>query len=490
MDRTLLFFPILVLLLLLLSPTHVQSDETGFISFGISQPGLEFAKDLLINTAISSLIPLQLPQIQQTVKIPVVGKVTMRLSDIVIYQVNVSSSVVQPGHTGVTIVASGATAGLRFDWSYSYTTWLFEFTDSGVASVRVEGMEIGMTLDLYNQQGTLRLSPQECGCYVDYISITLDGGASWLYQGIVDFFEDDIISAVEDTITSKVTDAIRKLDSKFQSFSKEITFGDFATLNATITDGPIMSSDSVIIGIDGLFTQIDSEVSYGSHGKSLLSMSSCNSAENMVAISVHENVLNSASLVYFNTNKVYWIVDNLPDQKLMNTAGWRFIIPKLYKEFPNDELSLNFTILSPPVIKVKNEGIVAILDSDVIINVMDAGEVIPVACISMNIEASGFAGISLNNTLYGGISLSKLTMSLKWSKIGTIHTVLVQSVMSTLIKTVIVPVVNLYLRIGYSLPDFHGYGLQNASIVYGDSKIIICSDIAHAYEYIPHRILS
>ncbi|XP_076938073.1 putative BPI/LBP family protein At1g04970 [Bidens hawaiensis] len=351
-------------------------------------------------------------------------------------------------------------------------------------------MEIGMTLGLYNQQGTLRLSPQECGCYVDYISITLDGGASWLYQGIVDFFEDDIISAVEDTITSKVTDAIRKLDSKFQSFSKEITFGDFATLNATITDGPIMSSDSVIIGIDGLCTQIDSEVSYGSHGKSLLSKSSCNSAENMVAISVHENVLNSASLVYFNTNKVYWIVDSLPDQKLMNTAGWRFIIPKLYKEFPNDELSLNFTILSPPVMKVKNEGIVAIVDSDVIINVMDAGEVIPVACISMDIEASGFAGISLNNTLSGGINLSKLTMSLKWSKIGTIHTVLVQSVMSTLIKTVIVPVVNLYLKIGYSLPDFHGYGLQNASIVYGDSKIIICSDIAHAYEYIPHQILS
>ncbi|KAK9072257.1 hypothetical protein SSX86_008690 [Deinandra increscens subsp. villosa] len=485
-QKPLFIFPILLLLFLISSPTHIES---GFISFGVSQTGLQFAKNLLINTAISSLIPLQLPQIEQRVQIPLVGKVRMILSDIVIYEVNVSSSIVQPGETGVTIVASGATAGLRFDWSYSYSTWLFEFSDSGVASVQVEGMEIGMTLGLYNQQGTLRLSPQDCGCYVSYISIKLDGGASWLYQGIVDFFEDDIISAVEDTITNKVIDAVRKLDSSFQSFSKEITFGDFATLNATITDGPIMSSTSLLIGIDGLFTQIDSNVTSGGYEKSLLSKSSCNSPENMVAISVHENVLNSASLVYFNTNKMHWIVDNLPDQKLMNTAGWRFIIPKLYKEFPNDEMSLNFTVLSPPIIKVENEDIVATIYSDVLINVMDAGEVVPVACISMEIEASGFAGISLS-TLSGGISLSKLTMSLKWSQIGTLHMVLVQSVMSTLIKSVIVPVVNLRLRIGYTLPDFHGYGLQNASIVYGDSKIIVCSDIARVYEYIPHRILS
>lgn len=479
-------FPIL--LLLISQSTHVVSGDNGFISFGISQKGLEFAKDLMINTAISSLIPLQLPQIEQSVQIPFVGTVRMVLSDIVIYQVNVSYSIVQPGERGVVIVASGATADLSFDWSYSYSTWLFDFSDSGVASVQVEGMEIGMTLGLLNQQGTLRLSPEDCGCYVSYISIKLDGGASWLYQGIVDFFEDDIVSAVEDTITNKVIDAVVKLDTVFQSLPKEISFGDVATLNVTITDGPIMSATSLLIGIDGLFTQIDDEVTSVRYGVNLLSDSLCNNPQKMVAISVHENVLNSASLVYFNTNKMYWIVDKLPDQKLLNTAGWRFIIPKLYKEFPNDEMSLNFTILSPPIIQVQNKGIAAIVNSDVFINVVDAGEVIPVACISMEIEASGFARIS-SSTLSGNVSLSKLTMSLKWSKIGTLHMVLVQSAMSMLIKTLVVPVVNLRLRVGYSLPDYHGYGLQNASIIYGNSKIVVCSDVAHAYGYIPHQIL-
>lgn len=48
---------------------------------------------------------------------------------------------------------------------------------------KVEGMEVGLTLGLENQEGTLKLSLFDCGCYVKNISIKLDGGASWLYQG-------------------------------------------------------------------------------------------------------------------------------------------------------------------------------------------------------------------------------------------------------------------------------------------------------------------
>lgn len=48
---------------------------------------------------------------------------------------------------------------------------------------KVEGMEVGLTLGLENRGGSLVLTLMECGCYVKDITITLDGGASWLYQG-------------------------------------------------------------------------------------------------------------------------------------------------------------------------------------------------------------------------------------------------------------------------------------------------------------------
>nr|GEV43437.1 putative BPI/LBP family protein At1g04970 [Tanacetum cinerariifolium] len=60
----------------------------------------------------------------------------MVVSNIVIYDVQVVKSVVQSGDLGLTIVASGATADLKFDWSYKYSTWFFDISDSGVASVK------------------------------------------------------------------------------------------------------------------------------------------------------------------------------------------------------------------------------------------------------------------------------------------------------------------------------------------------------------------
>lgn len=48
---------------------------------------------------------------------------------------------------------------------------------------KVEGMQVGLTLGLEIQEGTLTLSLMDCGCFVKEITIMLDGGASWLYQG-------------------------------------------------------------------------------------------------------------------------------------------------------------------------------------------------------------------------------------------------------------------------------------------------------------------
>lgn len=50
---------------------------------------------------------------------------------------------------------------------------------------KVEGMEIGLSLGLQSDKGGLKLSLSECGCHVEDITIELEGGASWFYQGYV-----------------------------------------------------------------------------------------------------------------------------------------------------------------------------------------------------------------------------------------------------------------------------------------------------------------
>ncbi|KAI3466458.1 hypothetical protein Pfo_023121 [Paulownia fortunei] len=471
-------FPFLVLVLLTCSYGRVQSQEEGYITAEISNKGLDFLKDLLIEKAESSLVPLELPKIEKSVKIPIVGSVQMVLSNITIERIHVTSSTVKTGDTGIVIDVSGATANLSMNWKYSYSTWLLPISvsDKGNATVQVEGLEVGLILSLKSVEGSLKLSLLECGCYVNDISIKLDGGASWLYQGLVDAFEGKIGSAVEDAVSKKIKVAIVKLDSLLQSLPKEVSVTNIAALNVTFVDDPKLSESSLDLELDGLFSA-KHEVALSSHYHRLLQASfSCKEADKMVKISLHEDVLKSASSVYFEASKMHWVVDKVPDQSLLNTAGWRFIIPQLYKMYPNHDMNLNLSVSSPPIIKVEMQQIKAKIPLDVVIDVLDVEEVIPVACISMVISASVSAEIS-GNALAGSVKLNDFTMSLKWSKIGDLHMHLIQTLMSTILRTVILPYVNLKLSKGLQIPAFHGYELQDAQILCTDYWIVICSDV-------------
>ncbi|GER57659.1 lipid-binding serum glycoprotein family protein [Striga asiatica] len=133
-------FPFLPLLLLAIWCGYAQSHEDGHIAAEISNKGLDFLKGLLIEKAESSLVPLELPVIEKTVKIPVLGKVQMVLSDITIEKIHTTSSVVKTGDSGIVIEVSGATANLSMNWKYSYTsTWLIPISvsDKGNATVQV-----------------------------------------------------------------------------------------------------------------------------------------------------------------------------------------------------------------------------------------------------------------------------------------------------------------------------------------------------------------
>lgn len=139
MAHALLSLIIFSFLFIISASTLVESNQKGYISAVLSEKGLDFAKDLLIEKGVSSMIPLQLSDIEKSVKIPVIGKVHLALSNIIIYSVDVASSSVETGDSGIVLVVSGATANLRMEWRYSYKPWLVPvaISDKGTATVQV-----------------------------------------------------------------------------------------------------------------------------------------------------------------------------------------------------------------------------------------------------------------------------------------------------------------------------------------------------------------
>ncbi|XP_028758053.1 putative BPI/LBP family protein At1g04970 isoform X2 [Neltuma alba] len=345
--------------------------------------------------------------------------------------------------------------------------------------VNVKGMQVGLTINFENQEGSLKLILLDHGCYVEDLLIKLKGGASWLYQRIVDLFEGKIASAVEDAISGKIREGILKLSSSLQSLPKEISLGETAVLNVSFVNNPVLTNSSIEFEINGLFTgKKEILVPQCFHREPETSFR-CGGLSKMIKISLHEDVLNSASLVYFNAGYMQWMVDKLPDQALLNTAAWRFIVPQLYKKYPNKDMELNISVSSPPIIQVTSQDIGATIHVDIIVDVEDAGEV---ACISVDISASCSAEI-LRNDIAGSLRLNGFSTYLKWSKIGPLRMHLIQLAVSTILRTTVLPLVNWLLSGGIPLPYLHGFTLQNAHTFYNAPWITVCSDVSFLRHY-------
>lgn len=241
-------FFVLFLFLLFIS-TSVSVHEEGFISVIISDKGLDFAKDILINQTIASIVLSQLPQIEKSVQVPLVGKANVILSEITIKNIQVSSSYVETGDTGIDVVVSGATANLSLNWRYTVSSWLIPIgiSDSGAATVKVEDLQVGLTVNLKNQEGTLKLILLDYGCDVGELSIKMNGGAAWLYQVLVDAFKGNIGSAVEDAVSKKIREGIPTLDNLLQTLPKTISIDETAALNISFVDNPVLRDRKSVV---------------------------------------------------------------------------------------------------------------------------------------------------------------------------------------------------------------------------------------------------
>ncbi|XP_019097082.1 PREDICTED: putative BPI/LBP family protein At3g20270 isoform X2 [Camelina sativa] len=441
-------------LLILVLCILTQSNNGGHISILVSKTGLESAKDFLINRVISTTIPLQLPEIEKKVRIPLIGKVRMGLSNIQIDSVDVHSSKIETGKDGIFLSVSGATANLSMDWSYTYRASFFEISDHGDAFVKVKGIDVKTTVTLLDDYGSLKVASRESDCTVENIDIHINGGASWLYQGVVDAFEKTIISTVENTVSKKILEKMKKLDSFLQSLPKERKIDDSAAVNLTFTGNPVLGNSSVKVAISGLFMPKGDDVKVsGSHSSP---SSFFREVNRMVTISIEEEVFNSATLVYFNlvlmqAKVMHLVIGETKNGSILSTSDWKLILPELYKHYPDDKMMLNMSVTSPPAVKITENGIDATIQLDIAIDVQDSGKVLSVARISSVVNVVCSAEI-VDENLTGSLRLNDFNATMKWSKIGVFQSDYVQAATSRVLEALFLPYVNTRLKRGFPLP--------------------------------------
>ncbi|XP_074323012.1 putative BPI/LBP family protein At1g04970 [Apium graveolens] len=189
---------------------------------------------------------------------------------------------------------------------------------------------------------------------------------------VADAFNEDIISSVEDVVSNKIKDGIIYVDSFLESVPKEIPVDNVAAINVTLVNDLVFSDSSFELEIDGLLTANDETVISSLQREAKDDSNSCEGLNKMIWISLHEKVLDSAVSVYFEADMMRWVVDQLPEHFLLNTAGWKHAIPQLYKKFSNDDMKLNISISSPPTINIERQNIDVTVDLDMTVYVVDS----------------------------------------------------------------------------------------------------------------------
>ncbi|KAJ7538614.1 hypothetical protein O6H91_11G056500 [Diphasiastrum complanatum] len=189
------------------------------------------------------------------------------------------------------------------------------------------------------------------------------------------------------------------------------------------------------------------------NGTLILDVSKCETYLEELDIDLHDGV---SWLYKWFAGILQWLVDSLPKQTLLNTASWKYVIPQLYKKYPNMDMMLNFSVSTTPDISIARNGIHA--------------------TAALTISMNAIAAMNGNN-ITAEATLKDLILELKWSEIGSFPVKLVQAAVRTVVTDVILPLLNFNLRKGFPLPIIPSVELQAADIRYGNSFLLVCTDV-------------
>lgn len=114
------------------------SDVAG-IMVTLSESGLTYVKEVLVNEILAEITPLALPDIKAMVDSPI-GRLSTQITHIELSGANVSYSDVDLEKTGITVFAGDIQARIRLHWYYEYSATYMPFpvNDGGWADVEVK----------------------------------------------------------------------------------------------------------------------------------------------------------------------------------------------------------------------------------------------------------------------------------------------------------------------------------------------------------------
>jgi len=458
-------------------------DKVG-VKVSVTQNALTYLKDEMLPAAEAAALAAVIPDMEEEVHVPVVGNVELSLKDMKINRLSVlNSSIHLNSGNAITVSVTGLDLDITLNWHYRESNWP-HISDSGSGEGST-GHAAGSLAIVVGSDTTGHPTAKITSCSFDLsdLSIKLHGGASWLYDAVINIFHKRIVKALDEGLCNVLTGNVQKsLDQFLAQVPVQHVLGDHIALDYSLADpyGIVITPDQLVIGsVAGEFFPQG-----GQPG---------NAPGQPVAMP--DSVTNTQFQIFISDFTVESLGFTAVTGGLAEMLITKDMAPSLAKDFFTTDFYGQY---APGLIDKYGSGtdvslFLAIHQvPDVIFSVKD--EIDVQAGVEMTVRANNSAGsfedaftllltcnidgdAEVNSTvIYGQLSAVDISASLVQSQVGTVDI----NGFNDLIEFALsmgLDAVNAILAHGAPLPTLPGAEFVNPTILYRDDYIVVATDI-------------
>jgi lipopolysaccharide-binding protein len=405
---------------------------------------------------LSDLKNAQIPTQTGRDKTPV-GDLDVTLDTFKVTSVGLSTIAVSPhGGNALVVELTGLDLSLTCNWKYRRHSWP-HVSDHGTADISISNSRYTAELQLLDNTGVPGVKASSCVVNIGSFSLKLHGGASWLYNLLLKLFQKNIENAIASAIDSSGCATIAK------------------TLNQALASIPLTEPIGSYLNVEYMLVNTPQTSSYGLTLDSLGEIVARNApAQDPCATSVLPPPLSGSAMIEFELGRcaldsIGWALYQakklelmITDSELpanspfhMTTDFFEFIIPVLYAQYPQRNLTGYVNAVQPPVTYFDGSGNIIInVTANINVSVAATASQPAVAVFTLQTQLSIAVALVLNATaIQPTISYQSSATSLVWSDVGTTFGGVLGNLLAAAIQFLMIPLANAELQYGLPLPS-------------------------------------
>ncbi|KAM6977728.1 bactericidal permeability-increasing protein [Aplochiton taeniatus] len=373
----------------------------------------------------------------------------------------------QAGISGLSIAVSGK-------WNTNYGI----IYDDGWFNLAIFNMDMSSVVQVGSDYaGRLSITSMYCDANIEKAKINFHGGASWIFQLMVESFQGRIKREITERICPAVEHNVAKLEEYLEAMNVAFEVNEALVLEIPLTNSPVMDASSLGLDLKGEFQSCSSKRDppfmaqpFELHEKEGY----------MLTMGLSEFTLNSASYGYYSAGLMQALINDSmipPGSPFhLNTSYFGVLIPQLPKQFPGMLMELQVYAREVPMFSFFPGAIFLDFQGSIKAFALQTNKTLaPLFQLNADSIFNGHFFISAGK-LKGSMKMENFTLALISTEVGTFQTAALENFMKTGINMVVMSKVNAKLAKGLALPSMPHGQLVNPVLTLKKGFIAISSD--------------